>query len=34
VCAIKDLYSDRIVDYAIDERMKAPLAGRTPRTLS
>lgn len=31
VCAIKDLYSNRIVGYAIDERMKAPLAVRALR---
>jgi len=28
VCAIKDLYSNRIVGYALDERMRASLAVR------
>lgn len=31
VCAIKDLYSNRIVGYALDERMKASLAVRALR---
>ena len=31
LCAIKDLYSNRIVDYALDERMKASLAVRALR---
>jgi putative transposase len=31
LCAIKDLYSNRIVGYALDERMKASLAVRALR---
>jgi putative transposase len=31
LCAIKDLYSNRIVGYALDERMRAPLAVRALR---
>jgi transposase InsO family protein len=31
LCAIKDLYSNRIVDYSLDARMKASLAGSALR---